>query len=407
MRVIVVGGGQAGASVVAKLRSLGFEGDILLLTSESEPPYERPPLSKKHLSQESLGVPVPILPAEFWQDNQVDLRLKAKVEAIDLPGNSVKIGPESFTFDHLVLATGASARQLPIEDTADRGNIFHLRNLADANAIHAQLEPGKSMVLIGGGYIGMELAATARMRGLETTIIERDERILKRVASAELSSRIVDWHRKQGVSIIEAIGSFHLSGDTIIDGVRLFDGTEIPADIIVAGVGAAPNTELAEAAGLAIDNGIAVDSFGRTTQPNVWAAGDCASFVFNGRRIRLESVQNAIDQAETVAENILGASKEYIPTPTFWSEQFNHLVQIAGLYEQNMETICRQAASGNSFWHYRNGVLKAVEVVDDPKTFSIARRLLSDGKSPSPELVASAERNLKEILRTARQPAAA
>ncbi|MES0812261.1 FAD-dependent oxidoreductase [Roseibium sp. SCPC15] len=407
MRIVVIGGGQAGASVVSKLRGLGFEGDILLFSGENEPPYERPPLSKKHLLQEAPGTPVPVLPAEFWQENHVDLRLETIVDGIDPKGCSIRVGPDRVQFDHLVLATGSSARRLPFEDTRHCKNLFHLRNLTDANNLHAQLEPGKAMVLIGGGYIGMELAATARMRGLKTTVIEREERILKRVASPELSGHIADWHREQGVSVIEAAGPFRLSGKTVVDGVQLGNGTGIPADIIVAGIGAVPNTELAQVAGLSLDNGIAVDSFGRTSEPNIWAAGDCAAFVFEGRRIRLESVQNAIDQAETVAENILGANREYTPTPTFWSEQFDHLVQIAGLYEPDMISVCRKSASGISYWHYKGDMLKAVEVVDDPKTFSVARRLLSDGKSPSPELVSSAERNLKEILKATRKAAAA
>ncbi|MES0881026.1 NAD(P)/FAD-dependent oxidoreductase [Roseibium sp. SCP14] len=407
MRVVVIGGGQAGASVASKLRNLGFEGDILLFTDESEPPYERPPLSKKHLLQDAADTPVSILAAGFWQENQVDLRLETKVDAIDPVKCSVLVGPDRFPYDHLVLATGSSARRLPVEGARDRKNMFHLRSLADANALRAELKPGKSMVLIGGGYIGMELAATAKMRGLETTVIERDERILNRVASAALSNRIAEWHRGQGVSVFEAVKSVCLSGETACGVVQLSNGTDIPADIIVAGIGAVPNTGLAEAAGLFLDNGIAVDSFGRTSQPNIWAAGDCASFVFDGLRIRLESVQNAIDQAETVAQNIVGASMEYVPTPTFWSAQFDHLIQMVGLYDSDMETVCRRATSGTSYWHYRSGILKAVEVIDDPKTFSIARRLLSDGMSPSPELVASVDRNLKEILKAAREPAAA
>ncbi|MCV0425053.1 MAG: FAD-dependent oxidoreductase [Roseibium sp.] len=403
MRVVIVGGGQAGASVVSKLRQLGFDGELLMISQETVPPYERPPLSKKHLQNHTAGKLVAILPEEFWTECRVELRLNTRVDAIDPEARFLQAGKERIDFDHLVLATGSSARRLPEAITNGLEQIFHLRDVEDANALHAHLQPGTSLVIVGGGYIGMELAATARVKGLEVTVIERDDRILKRVASMPLSNEIGRWHRDNGVRIIECAGVAKLSGRKAVQNVTLQDGTKIRADIVVVGVGVSPRTGLAEAAGLELHNGISVNALGLTSRPGIWAAGDCASFEFEGRVLRLENVQNAIEQAETVAENILGANKNYRPLPTFWSEQFDHLVQIAGLFHPSMTTVNRQTPSGTSFWHYHDDNLKAVEVLNDPKAFSIARRMLADGRSPAADEVASPDLNLKTLLKTSKK----
>jgi 3-phenylpropionate/trans-cinnamate dioxygenase ferredoxin reductase component len=401
MRIVVIGGGQAAASAIRRLRQLGYDGDILLVSREPFPPYERPPLSKSHLAIGAANEPKMIFPEDFWEENAVDLRLSEEVQSIDVETNSVLVGTKKISFDHLILATGASPRKFPDQMTKGLNGTHQLRNVADANRLRSQLNPGRSLVLVGGGFIGMELAATARQLGLTVTVIERDERILNRVASTQLSNIIRQWHLENDVTLIEGQETTGFLGTKNVTGVQLSNGAEVCADLVVLGIGVIPDCALANAAGLQVDNGVLVDDYGSTNRSGIWAAGDCASFSFEGRMVRLENVQNAIDQAENVAENILGANKKYTPTPTFWSNQYDHIVQIVGLYQPGMITVCRQSSGRLSFWHYSYNNLKAVEVIDDPKTFAIARRLLTDGRSPAPELVADDDRILKEFLRSA------
>lgn len=407
MRVVIVGGGQAAASVASTLRKQDYSGEIVMLCGEDYLPYERPPLSKKHLLPSQANERKAIFPDDYWSVHKISMRLSSSVTGIDPIRKTVRSNGEAIGYDQLVLATGSSSRKLPVAMNRNLDGLFYLRSLADADKLRTKFARSKSLILIGGGYIGLELAATARTMGLDVTVLERDARILNRVASVPLADTVRSWHQDCGVHLLERTEMKSVLGDRNVSGVGLANGEELAADCVVVGIGTLPNTGLASDAGLRIDNGIAVDAFGRASIPDIWAAGDCASFPYFGRRIRLESVQNAIDQGETVAENILGAQKEYVPLPTFWSDQFDHTIQIAGLFEPDMETVLREAPSGRSHWHYRGGVLQAVEVADDPKSFSIGRRMLSERLSPSREAVSDGKRNLKDILKTCRKPAAA
>ncbi|MEL7526717.1 MAG: FAD-dependent oxidoreductase [Pseudomonadota bacterium] len=400
MRVVIVGGGQAGASTAATLRQQGHDGEIVLLSNEALAPYERPPLSKSYLLKGSEAQVTSVLPGSHWRDTSTSLRLSEQVLGIDPDAKSVLTGTRSISYDQLVLATGASPRKLPEHLTKGMEGIFYLRSVSDANRLRPELIEGRSLVLIGGGYIGMELAATASQLGVSVTVVERDARILNRVASLQLSGTVRTWHLENDVDLLEDKELKELLGESRVQAVRLSDGTDIPADLVVVGIGATANSELAEKAGLSTDNGILVDAHGRTSHANIWAAGDCASFYQDNRLLRLESVHNAIDQAETVAQNILGAQKQYTPLPTFWSDQYEHVIQIAGLYRSDLSCVLRTASGKTCYWHYLGDRLTAVEVIDDPKTFAIARRLLTDNKSPAPELVGANDTSLKELLKS-------
>jgi len=254
-------------------------------------------------------------------------------------------------------------------------------------------------VIIGGGYIGLEAAAVAAKLGLDVTVIEMAPRILQRVAAPETSAWFRTLHRAHGVKILESTGLERLPGKTRITGARLSDGREIAADFAIVGVGILPVTALAEAAGLALENGIRTDAQGRTSDPAIWAAGDCASFPWRGDRLRLESVQNAIDQAELVAENMLGAGKSYTPVPWFWSDQYDTKLQIAGL-NTGYDRIVTRGPQGDavSFWYFKGERLLAVDAMNDPRAYMVGKRLLELGRTVAPAAVASPTTNLKALL---------
>ena len=255
------------------------------------------------------------------------------------------------------------------------------------------------VLIIGGGYIGLEAAAVAAKMGLEVTLVEMADRILQRVAAPETSNYFRALHTAHGVRILEGVGLDRLIGDTTVKAARLSDGREIDVDFVIVGVGITPATALAESAGLEIDNGIKVDARGRTSAPHVWAAGDCASFPYKSHRIRLESVPNAIDQAEVVAENILGANKDYIAKPWFWSDQYDVKLQIAGLNTGYTHVVTRMGQDQTaSFWYYRDAQLVAVDAMNDPRAYMIGKRLIEAGKTADKDVVADATSNLKALL---------
>jgi 3-phenylpropionate/trans-cinnamate dioxygenase ferredoxin reductase subunit len=274
-----------------------------------------------------------------------------------------------------------------------------VRTLADVDAMRAEFAPGRRAVIVGGGYIGLEAAAVAARRGVQATVLEMAPRILQRVAAPETSDHVRALHRAQGVTILEDTGLDRLLGDTRVTAARLKDGREIAADFVIAGVGITPNDALARDAGLTIDNGIATNEFGQTSDPAIWSAGDCASFPYRGTRIRLESVGNAIDQAEAVAANILGAGEPYVAKPWFWSDQFDLKLQIAGL-NTGYDRIVTRKGDGDavSFWYYAGASLLAVDAMNDPRAYMVGKRLIETGKSPSPDAIASAP-DLKALLK--------
>jgi 3-phenylpropionate/trans-cinnamate dioxygenase ferredoxin reductase subunit len=273
-----------------------------------------------------------------------------------------------------------------------------MRSLADADEMRPYLAPGNRLLVIGGGYIGLEAAAVAAKSGLKVTLLEAAARILGRVAAPETADWFRDLHRRHGVEILEDTALKTLLGETHVTGALLTDGREIPCDLALCGIGIAPNTDLAETAGLTIDNGIATDARGRTSDRAIWAAGDCASLPYRGRRIRLESVQNAIDQAEAVAENIMGAGRSYVPKPWFWSDQYDVKLQIAGLNTGYDRIVVRRDGEALSHWYYEGDTLLAVDAMNDPRAYMTGKRLIESGRSPDPAQVADPDTALKALL---------
>lgn len=398
--VVVIGAGQAGASLVARLRAGGFDGQITLIGEEVAPPYQRPPLSKAYLLGEMEAERLWLRSAEFYAEQNITLRLGQKVSAIDPAARTVTVGGDVLHYSDLALTTGSVPRSLPSAIGGALPGVFTVRTLADVDAMRAEFVAGRRLVIVGGGYIGLEAAAVGRKMGLEVTVIEMAPRILQRVAAPETSDHFRALHTAHGVTILESTGLDRILGADRVSGVRLQDGRELPADFVIAGVGITPATALAEAAGLAIENGIRTDAQGRTSDPHVWAAGDCASFPHQGGRLRLESVGNAIDMAENVADNILGAGTDYVARPWFWSDQYDCKLQIAGL-NTGYDTIVTRGPEGEavSFWYFRGDQLLAVDAMNDSRGYMVGKRLIEAGKSPSKAALADPATVLKDLLK--------
>ncbi len=399
-RIVVVGAGQAGAALVAKLRALGHEGPVTLIGEEPVPPYQRPPLSKQYLMGEMELPRLFLRPESFYAEHDIDLRTNTKVSAIDRAARTVRAGGEEISYDALALTTGSVPRHLPAALGGNLDDVHLVRTLADVDAMAPSFRQGARVLVIGGGYIGLEAAAVAAKLGLEVTLVEMAERILQRVACKETSDFFRDLHTAHGVDIREGVGLICLNGDGAVSGATLSDGTELDADFVVVGIGIAPAIGLAKDAGLETENGIRTDAQGRTSDPSIWAAGDCASLPYKGRRIRLESVQNAIDQAECVAANILGANVDYVPVPWFWSDQYDIKLQIAGLNHGYDRVVTRGGHDGTiSFWYYAGDTLLAVDAMNDARAYMVGKRLIEMGKSPASDVIADPATELKPLLR--------
>jgi 3-phenylpropionate/trans-cinnamate dioxygenase ferredoxin reductase subunit len=396
--VVVIGAGQAGSSLVVKLRNLGFEGKITLIGAENAPPYQRPPLSKKYLLGEMDLERLYLKPEAFYGENGITLRKGETVTGIS--AGQIELGDETISFDHLVLATGSLPRHLPAAIGGALDGVYVVRGLSDVNAMAPEFGEGKHVLIIGGGYIGLEAAAVAAAKGLQVTLVEMADRILQRVSCAQTSDYFRALHTSHGVKIIEGVGLDHLVGDDRVTGAKLTDGTTLNIDFAIVGVGIMPDIALAEAAGITIENGIKTDAHGRTSKANIWAAGDCASFPYQGGRIRLESVPNAIDQAEMVAENIMGASKNYIAKPWFWSDQFDVKLQIAGLNTGYEDVIARQGGKDGtvSFWYYKGDQLLAIDAMNDPRSYMVGKRIIEAGKTLPKTAAGDPEADLKPFM---------
>ncbi|WP_299413335.1 FAD-dependent oxidoreductase [uncultured Sulfitobacter sp.] len=398
--IVVIGAGQAGSSCVAKLRNSGFEGRVTLIGAEAQPPYQRPPLSKAYLMGDMTLERLYLRPESFYAEHGIDLRLGATVEEVDTTARVITVDGTPLAYDDLVLTTGSVPHRLPAAIGGALDGVHVVRGLADVDAMAPRFVSGARVLIVGGGYIGLEAASVAAKLGLEVTLVEMAPRILQRVASPETSDFFRDLHQHHGVDLREGVGLERLTGDDAVRGAVLTDGTELDVDFVIVGVGIAPATALAEAAGIVLENGIAVDSYGRSSAPHVWAAGDCASFPYGSARIRLESVPNAIEQAEVVAQNLMGAQKEYVAKPWFWSDQYDVKLQIAGLNTGYDRVVTRGVAPGPvSFWYYRGETLLAVDAANDPRGYMVGKRLIESGKSPVPEVVADEDSDLKALLK--------
>jgi 3-phenylpropionate/trans-cinnamate dioxygenase ferredoxin reductase subunit len=383
--IVVIGAGQAGASLVAKLRALGYDGSLLLIGEEPVLPYQRPPLSKKYMSGEFAIDRLLIRAPGWYEEQKVETRLSARVAAIQPRDRLLTLSDGSvLRYSKLALTTGSRPRSLPMEIGGGLGGVFTVRNLADADLIGPMLRPGKKLLVIGGGYIGLEAAAVASARGLDVTLIEMAERILQRVAAPVTSDYFRALHGRHGASIREATGLDELVGrEGRLIGARLKDGTRLDADLAIVGIGISPNDDLAAGAGLAVKDGILVDAQCRSSIPDIFAAGDCTNFSWRGVRTRLESVQNAIDQAEHAAAAMLGSAVDYDPVPWFWSDQHEIKLQIAGLNRGYTDTVLRpgKREGSQSVWYYRGEDLIAVDAMNDALAYGIGKKLLEARRS--------------------------
>ena len=388
-QVVIVGGGQAGLQVAMSLRQKKFEGGITIVGEEPVPPYQRPPLSKEYIKGQVNEQQVWLRPLEFYASRNIDLRLDTRVTAVDRANRCVTLGGgETLGYDSLVLATGARVRKLPVPG-AELGGIVYVRTLADAVTMKPLIEAAQNVAVIGGGFIGLECAAVAATFGHITTVLEAADRLMARVVSPELSAYYLDLHRSHGVDVRLGAEVVELSGDNgKVCGVICGDGTSVPADLVVIGIGIVPNDDLAAAAGLACDRGIVVDEMLRTAAPNIYAIGDCAAFPHPMARglVRLESVQNAVDQGKTVADAILGEAKPYTAVPWFWSDQYDAHLQMVGLchpYDEHI-TLGDMDAGVFSLVYFRNGALIGIDSVNKPADHVAGRKLLGAGKVITP-----------------------
>ena len=382
-KVLIIGGGHAGANTAFALRKDGFDGEITIISNEGYLPYHRPPLSKdflkKNIAIEKLG----FKSTDFYEEQQISVNLDTHIDSINLESNLAITKDASFNFDYLVFATGASPRLLPMEN-ADSKNLFYLRQIADVLSMHQQISADKEMILIGGGYIGLEVASAMIELGLKVTILEAEERILQRVTSPEVSKFYNDFHSKKGVRIVCNAKVTNLNAEKqMIKSVSLDSGESLAADIVLVGIGAIPNTQLADSIGLECSNGIKTDQYCRTSIPNILALGDCASSLntlFN-YEIRLESVPNALAQSKVVSSSIVGNELFNNEMPWFWSDQYDLKLQMAGLSSGYDECHIIGDIDATEFiaCYGKDGYLIAVDSVNKSKQFMLFKRALANG----------------------------
>ena len=400
--VVLVGGGHAAAAFANSVRRAGFEGRVLLISDEPVLPYHRPPLSKKYLADGLAVEQIQIRAAAWYDEHKIELRLGQRVESIERAAHRLRLASgETLDYSRLVLLTGARPRRLPADIGGDLPGVLLMRSLADADAVAPHLVAGKRLLVVGGGYIGLEAAAVAVGKGLQVTLLEAAPRILQRVAAPATADYFRALHRARGVDVREGVQLRRLLGDGgRVCAAELDDGSRIDADVVLVGIGVHANIELAERAGLAIDNGIAVDPFCRTSDPDVLAAGDCCSFPFRGRRIRLESVQNANDQAAVAAHAVAGKDMVYAALPWFWSDQYDTKLQIAGLNQGYDDAIVRPGKTERSLsvWYYQGDSLLAVDAINDAAAFVTAKKLLERGASVAKAAVADPAAQFKDWL---------
>lgn len=398
----MVGGGQAAFALVAKLRALKDERPITIVAAEASHPYQRPPLSKKYLLREMDLDRLLYRPESWYAEHNIDIHLSTSVTAIDRLAKTVTLSDGStLDYDVLALATGSTPRKLPASLGGDLDGVFVVRDFTDADRLAGEMQPGKHALIIGGGYIGLEAAAVARSSGLDVTVIEMADRILQRVASVATSYLVKDIHTARGVDIREGTGLVRLVGtDGRVTSAELTDGSTIPVDLVIVGIGVTANDALAQAAGLDVANGIIVDGFGRTSDPSIHAMGDCAVLPWKDMRIRLESVQNAVDQAEAVAALLAGGEAPYDPKPWFWSDQYDVKLQIAGFGHGHDETVVRkgQREGSVSVWYFTAGKLVAVDALNDAKAYVTGKKLLDLGLTPDRARLEDPQTDLKTLL---------
>lgn len=412
--VIIVGAGHAGTTLAFRLRALGFDGSVELIGEEPEPPYQRPLLSKKYLLGEADDTDLHLKNPEQYREQNIHLRQPCTVVEINADRRTIRLSDgSSLSYRYLVLATGCRPRLPDDGQVPQVGTVHVLRTVRHAQALRASWRQGQHLLIVGGGYVGLETAAVARALGVRVTLIERSERILNRVTCAATADVVRDLHRRNGVRILEGTGLDNLktqahanphASDNGAMAVRamLSTGETLDIDQVLFGIGAVPEVSLAKTAGLTLDNGVVIDAQMRSSNPDILAIGDCANLEWQGERLRLESVPNAIEMANVAAHTIMDDPKPYRGVPWFWSDQYDIKLQLAGI-NTGYTSIVRRCTDGNdatstsSVWYFRDTRLIALDAFNDAKAFMLGRRWIESGLSPSPQELSRADLNLQSL----------
>ena len=397
--VVIIGAGHAAGQAAASLRQAKYDGDITIVGDEAHIPYQRPPLSKAYLKGEQTAGKVYLRADSFYADRDITMKLSTTATAIDTAAKTVALSTgETLSYDHLLISTGSRPRKLSIEGS-DLPGIHYLRTMDDVDGLREGMRPDANLVIVGGGYIGLEVAAVGRELGLNVHVLEMEERILQRVTTPEMSAYYHQLHEGRGVHIHTSTAVTGFAGDGKVETVICGD-QRFAADLVIVGIGIIANTELAEAAGIHCDNGIVVDEHCRTSDPFVYAAGDCTNHPnpLLERRLRLESVPNAMDQARVSVANMLGDEKTYAAIPWFWSDQYELKLQMVGFSADGDSQVLRGDMASNQFavFYLKDGLVVAADAVNSPKEFMLCKQLV--GKPADPALLADPESDLKALL---------
>lgn len=397
--MVIIGAGHAAGQAAASLRQEKYTGPITIIGDEAHLPYQRPPLSKAYLSGSQEVDRVYLRAEKFYQEKEIDLKLSTRATAIDPDAKAVELEDGSkIDYDKLLISTGSRPRLLSIPGS-DLGGIHYLRTIDDVDGIRADMHEGANLVIVGGGYIGLEVAAVGIEQGLNVHVLEMEDRILQRVTTPTMSKYYDELHRGRGVQIHTNTGVTGFSGDAKVQKVMCGD-TEFAADMVIVGIGIVPNIELAEAAGIICDNGIVVDDHCQTSNPDIYAAGDCTNHpnALLDRRLRLESVPNAMDQARTSASNMLGGDKSYAAIPWFWSDQYELKLQMVGFSADGNREVMRGDMASNQFavFYLKDNTVVAADTVNSPKEFMLCKQLV--GKEADSAVLADSTSDLKSLL---------
>ena len=401
-KIVIAGAGQAAIQSAVSLRKFGYEGSITIIGEESHPPYQRPPLSKDYLLGKTQLDRVHLKKEAFYEENKIELIINTRVESIDRKRKTVSLSnKENLDYGKLIIAAGSRVRKLDVPGV-DKNGIHYLRGLDDANALKENLKEGKKLVIVGAGYIGLEVAAVAASLKIETSVIDIADRVMSRTVDPLISDYYHSLHKNSGVNIHLKHGLKSITGEGNVEKVFCTNNLELDADIVVIGAGVIPNDELALTAGLTCENGIVVNEFGQTEDKNIYACGDCTNHPNKilGRKLRLESVHNAMEQSKAVASSIMGLKEPYNQVPWFWSDQYDHKLQIVGLSGDHDEVIMRGSKSEQSFllFYLKNKEIIAVNAINSSKEFLISKKLVANKVIISPDIISDQSVQLNDLL---------
>lgn len=399
--IVIIGAGQAAGQCIMSLKKIGNENPIVLIGEESHPPYQRPPLSKSYLEGKVGLERVYLKDKEFYEENGVEFLANTLVTKIDRENKKILTSnKKEISYEKLVISTGSRVRKIDIGEK-DLNNVFYLRTIDDVNSLKESMKDSKNISIIGAGYIGLEVAAVANSLGMNVSVYEMADRSMNRTVDPEISYYFENLHREKGVAFYFSSQIKAFNGEGSISSIEIEDGTQIDTDILVIGVGILPNQELAEESGLDCDNGIIVDNRGRTSDPSIFSSGDCTNHPnkFLNKRIRLESVQNALEQSKVVASNLVGIDKTYEEIPWFWSDQYDQKLQIVGMPDQHDEIVRRNSEVGFSLFYLKESTIISVTTVNNPREFLICKKLVEKKVKISSDILKDESKDLNELVK--------